>query len=283
VLGLLAATMIVSNLAADAVGWVAGTVYEAALGSSRPAWLDLLLGIAAAIATIWILVLAIIALYRRRSLLMSQDIRIDIDENPHPRRGLMMALSSDIRSGEKLGDLLAEAVRSDERLTLELFARPRAAFEQSLKDLGIDVGSAAWLQAQWLPQLLCIAVQAPRLNTIIVVPSAESEGRVAAFREIVLTLWSRGRHGARTLTFPPTVAVDYDDYEGLKDCLEAAIARAGLRRAELCVDVTAGTKLISIAGAVATLTSEVTCMYVTNHRHYRIFDTRLIRGELLES
>jgi hypothetical protein len=111
-----------------------------------------------------------------------------------------------------------------------------------------------------LTNFVAVAAHDDRLDTVVVVPSAdknEAKGtvhRAAPFSQVLQILWSRGRRGARPLRILIAPARDYDDYRDLLAGIEEAGELGDVRsESEVCIDVTPGTKPISIAGAITTI------------------------------
>ena len=257
-------------------------------GGDRPAfdfwWL---IDLAVGIVCIAVLALAALSLYRLRHDLFTHDVITEHDTVSDPRRVLITALShdgNDPESRSPRSDILLNAVQRDARLGLDLFRRTKSDLDASLRELGID--GTAWRNLPWLTNFVAVAAHDDRLDTVVVVPSAdknETKGtvhRAAPFSQVLQILWSRGRRGARPLRILIAPARDYDDYRDLLAGIEEAAQLGDVRsESEVCIDVTPGTKPISIAGAITTINQDYTFMYVTNARHFVIFKFRVELGE----
>ena len=104
--------------------------------------------------------------------------------------------------------------------------------------------------------------------------------RAARFAQVLQLIWSRGRRGSRPLRILTAPGRNYDDYRDLLAGIDEAARLGGARsEREVCIDVTPGTKPISIAGAITTINKDYTFMYVTNARHFVILDFRIELGE----
>lgn len=119
---------------------------------------------------------------------------------------------------------------------------------------------------------------------VYLVCSAESNKQFDLFRAFVEGLAESV--GARVdLRLAVGGIVDFDDYAAVesrfRETLESLRTEERLKFGEICVDATSGTKVISIAAAVATMNHEVEFSYVSNRGDVRLFDARLpIAGRL---
>ena len=119
----------------------------------------------------------------------------------------------------------------------------------------------------WQQSLRAISHHLPKLRLIIVLPSVRSADQFQAFRRLAQAFFpgvelERVMDGASIYSFnasPGEPDTAYLDYDYVKDGIEFAIEQAKLwggRRgfeiglSDICIDITAGQKTFSIAGAI---------------------------------
>jgi CRISPR-associated protein Csx16 len=269
-------------------GGIGTNVLSRLWGGERPPFdfwwrVDLAVGL----GCIVVLIFAALALYRLRHALLAHHVVTEEDKVSKPCRVLITALSPDgidPTSRSLRGDLLLDAVQGDARLGLDLFRLTKAQIESRLREMGVDF--ARWEKVPWLTNFVAVAAHDARLDTVVVLPSADQDGspgtvhRAERFSQILQLIWSRGRRGSRSLRILTALGRNYDDYRDLLAGIDEAARLGGARsEREVCIDVTSGTKPISIAGAITTINKDYTFMYVTNARRFVILDSRIELGE----
>jgi hypothetical protein len=149
----------------------------------------------------------------------------------------------------------------------------------------------------WQQTLRRIA-KAEGVECVYVLPSRETDGQVEDFRKYCNDLLGkrveirrvRGVDGERYLA--PNVPEggnrqDYEDYNYVYNGLARALEQAteeipGLERSQICIDVTAGQKIFSIAGGVLTLNSkDMVFSYVTTQPPETAGEVRYYDAEIV--
>jgi CRISPR-associated protein Csx16 len=252
--------------------------YDAIVGESAAGRQNLFLWGLAALAG---LAVCVWVLYRLRNRFFQFETR-SVHDHVEPRRVLIVGLSELKNPSE--ADGFMTLVR-DKGLSLDWLGCPSETFRERLRSLGVATDEIdRFDRFPWLTGLVSIGAHAPRLETVIVVPSPKSSGQVELFRSLVEVAWANtaALHG-RPLSVYPVAAVDYDQFDAVCKRLEATMKEMTvLDMSEVCFDATAGTKVYSAATAAMTLNNDAICMYVTSSRHFEVFDTRLALAEGME-
>lgn len=123
----------------------------------------------------------------------------------------------------------------------------------------------------WQQTLRMVQFHWPRLQVLHFVLSPQVKDQFPVFLRIVTPLLPPGVTVMPDLNsdlFPCSV-VDSTDYNAVSDCIkqvcEAATLKAGCDHRDLCIDITAGQKIWSAAGTIATLNSDAAFGYVDTH------------------
>ena len=89
--------------------------------------------------------------------------------------------------------------------------------------------------------------------------------------------WPSAGDGAARLTAAgaPLDFADYQDVEAAVASAIAQLAEDGFAFRDVCIDTTAGTKVVSIASAVITMNKDLEFSYVTEEGRVWLFDARL--------
>lgn len=139
----------------------------------------------------------------------------------------------------------------------------------------------------WQQNLRAILSHAPKLQRIYVIPAqlappGDGSAQAAAFLHLLRDILQRSGHGHVTVALAPGKPIHYEDHDQALGAIGAAIraARAdGFDEADIAIDGTAGTKVFSIAAAVATINSRALLTYVNNDGETLIYDGRMSLAE----
>ncbi len=138
----------------------------------------------------------------------------------------------------------------------------------------------ASLKGSWRMPLEALAYHAERLKYLVVIPSADDprdpQGKPGTWRDMelfkaVVARYSGGRVAAECLP-DCHQGVDYEDARAAKDGVDSAYAsllQRGLKTCDILVDITAGQKPTTIAGAAVALVEDRQFQYVST-RDYRV-------------
>ena len=155
--------------------------------------------------------------------------------------------------------------------TIEQLCHPRATIEDRASGLMLKLNDVSWQQA-W--RVLARQAAHPRalLERIHVVASdamgVTEAAQLKVFREIIDAL---ARRAAPHANIPPVEAPERGDlYQGNEirdvDQIVGAIIEGELARcpdAQICIDITGGTRVYAIAAAIASMREQVIMSYVT--------------------
>lgn len=121
---------------------------------------------------------------------------------------------------------------------------------------------------QWQQAVRRIAPEMARdgLLQIYVVPSLESAKQWDEFHAFVASIC--GKHVADKLVPEPETGIEYEHFGAVYAAIESCVTKAmrqtsDLEPRDVCVDVTAGLKVFSVAAATVTLNRQLTFSYVT--------------------
>jgi hypothetical protein len=174
----------------------------------------------------------------------------------------------------------------------EDYALPTKEFTHRLAELGAPAQRS--LATQWQQTVRAIFHHGDALERVLVLPSAESLAQWTQFKELMTALFPglpvelvRGENGEpfRLPEAPGVQTRSYEDYsylfEGLSRAVELLLAQAGNKDArrlsdkDICIDITAGPKTFSVAGAIVTLNRDLKLSYVSSEGTVTIFDAEI--------
>lgn len=213
-----------------------------------------------------------------------------------PRAAVALALSNFCNPGQREPAM-------DHLETLKAAGFDKAA--RCWKDSGAapDNELAAALGHKWVMNIRALRPHAERLTHVFVIASrdpqsGEGSGKDAAlFADFLAALFKKDgrtppriffafRNGlmmeAGEMTGTAEPGVDFASYDALFNAFDNTISfasrRLGLPQDDICIDVTSGTKQVSIAGATVTLNRESVISYVDFDGHVDLHDGRLEYG-----
>jgi hypothetical protein len=180
-----------------------------------------------------------------------------------------------------------------------LYGLPRKDFEQ----LPAEAGAAptAKLAIPWQQNVRAVLHHGARLEAVLVLPSQESLAQWPEFENLMAALFPglaidlvRGK-GGEAFELAPSAggpARSYEDYAYLLEGLSAAVRQVQLAYAadaereplderDICVDVTAGPKTFSIAGAIVTLNRDLKLGYVSTEGLVTVFNAEIGTADAL--
>lgn len=128
-----------------------------------------------------------------------------------------------------------------------------------------DVDRGPWQQAV---RRIAPEIASDGLMQICVVPSRESAKEWDAFFAYVKSIC--GERVAEKLVREPETGIEYEQFGAVYGAIEGCVTKAmrlthDLEPRDVCVDVTAGFKVFSVAAALVTLNRQLTFSYVTNN------------------
>ena len=139
----------------------------------------------------------------------------------------------------------------------------------------------------WQQNARAIQHHLPGLKRVLVLPSTESDRQWKHFEKLTTAFYPGIKvervtdEGGRIFANPHDGAQSYEDYAYVRDGLDRAVIQLlerdeKLVEADICVDVTPGQKLFSIAAAIATLNRDIKLSYVsTLDGRVRVFDAEI--------
>lgn len=177
----------------------------------------------------------------------------------------LLALSRDKASAHRKSLLATDAHTPDEATQLaQLDFLARCGREQPFP---------------WQQNFRAIAIQRPRLRALVVLTSRVSHADFPRFETLLRALL---RPFGREIVISEIEVEEFENYEPLRQAFATARQRVkawGARLDDICIDVTAGQKIFSIAGAIETINSGTVFSYVTNAGDVWIYDASIEIGE----
>ena len=216
--------------------------------------------------------------------IIDSEARVMPASEEEGQKVLIMALSF-IGSQQRLDKMLNAA----RKYSPEQIALPNTEFETLSGQEGYEdlVGDS------WQQNVRSIFAHRKSLEKLIILPSKDSFKQFDAFCEYIDALFGqeleieyvhgKGRHDAKKRPFAlfhgETSCQDYNDYNYVYQGLLRGLQQAGLKRerkaGDIAIDITGGTAVFSIAGAVLTLNDQIKFVYVTTRGHVRHYDARI--------
>lgn len=174
-----------------------------------------------------------------------------------------------------------------ERFSIEEFARDSADFD------ALFAADEPKLFSNWQQNIRAIAAHGSLLKAVYVLPSEESENNIDDFlkplRKKLPHIAVKCVSNEDGTPFSPSSRMEgrsYENYayvhEGLKRAIRQAEGDFGetdLSR-DICIDVTAGQKTFSIAGAIVTLNNDLLLGYVTTSGEAKFYDMSATFGSM---
>jgi CRISPR-associated protein Csx16 len=250
---------------------LANLIWDGYVTEAGRSWSRALAGIAAVAA--WIAIAA--TLYGLRHRIVASHVARSprVQQRPILVMGLSPLAADDRRAA-------ATAVLGwAERVPLSILSLPskeisarRAALQASgsaadkpLLDTLVGLEEAASSQAfRWQQNMRAVAAQLPGLRAVVVVSSPQSKEDFGLFESFLRRVLGASGHDLVIMCAAEHVA-DFESYDALNAAFKAAgrtAASFGAGPRDLCIDITAGQKVFSIAGVIATLNRETVFTYV---------------------
>jgi CRISPR-associated protein Csx16 len=236
---------------------------------------------------IWIAIAA--ALYRSRQKILASNIA----RAPQvPRRPvLVMGLSLLPTDGRRaaaiemlayaeqvpLADLLLPAKEMSARREA-LAATADAALLEAIDKVAAVAANKAF---SWQQNLRAVAAQLPELRAVIVLTSPQSKEDFGRFERLLRTVLKRAGHEPIIVSDRDHEA-DFESYDALDRAFKAAARTAagwGAGARDLCIDITAGQKIFSIAAVIATLNRGTVFTYVNPAGEVAGYSASIALGE----
>ncbi len=261
------------------VSWLSDSLAALVAGEQWSAFKGLAL--LASIGAIFVLfVVAASGLFSLRHRLLSTPAEEFAASEKYARPILIMGLSHLTREADPAGGpkrfiaSVQEALNLAATLPLAELAKPARTLEDKTRD---RLGRLPWQQ-----NLRSIWPHRQRLKRLIVVTSPESYGDFGTFRDLVVRLMQEFGRSDFTVDSvraaePP---VSFFEYKTIVDRLQRIIRDEirddAARPTDICIDVTAGTKIFSIAAAITTLSEGLLGSYAADREgDVRMFDARV--------
>jgi CRISPR-associated protein Csx16 len=245
---------------------------------------------------VWLTVFAVVATLAARLGAGVLDVTVEekIARHEESRRIVIMTLShlTKTQPSREVIDIGAERAASEETRHPHVRNLVRALEGGAAFDLGRACDTEAFEEPYflWQQNMRVLAEnflrrQGQLLNgEVIVITSEESDGQFEAFRELTETLAKRS---GLTLSISRRGPVDYFDLGKIEEAFRGAIHDSVGRAddpagyGDILIDVTAGPKLVSIAGAAVTMSSEMLFAYAETGQanKVRVLDARVRIGK----
>lgn len=212
------------------------------------------------------------------------QVRVDMQKTPVPCRVLIVGLSS---IGEK-GNFRAtnlERIAQIKTLPFPVAALSSDEFEAAAASLtAAQAASFAGLGLfSWQQALRAIRPHLPRLREVLVISSEQSATDFDLFAEMLQPMLRASGHEV-TLRHVTPKGIDFEDFGVVYKTMRAALEHAPKSDSggdDVCIDVTPGQKIFSIASAVATLNRGVAFGYVNGKGEVKSFDASIEVGAVL--
>ena len=211
-------------------------------------------------------------------------------------RVLIMGLS-ELKPNElnRLDDILAKFTGRP-----ELYALPKCDFErlpETAPGLAIKNHEIAGFRTAWQQNVRAVHHHRPTLQRVLVLPSEESHQQWESFKRVMTAFFPELPIDLVTISngepfrlpdAPGEKLRSYEDYAYVRDGLDRAIEQlsqahaaggAKLTEEDICIDVTPGPKLFSIAASIVTLNRALKLSYVSNEGIVTILDAEVGTAE----
>jgi hypothetical protein len=246
---------LVTVLFLTVLNWFGNSLYEMLqwLDGQRPSgWLHVGLAVTS------FLILCLWLMYRARKVKEGWRLQVVEDDQPRRVRGLILFLSA--LSAEE-----CERLRARSREGFDL-----AAFRESFGRLN------------WRMPVEAVAYHARQLNHVIVIPSASasgSAGQMALFRELLADLFPEARFECLGIDQIPGDHPAGLDFERTPELLARAtddayefLREKGLKPMDILIDITSGTKTVTVVGCGVALAEGRRMQYVNKGYDIRVYD-----------
>lgn len=153
-----------------------------------------------------------------------------------------------------------------------------------------DEATLIALEIRWQQNIRAMAHHGESLEAVLVLPSKESLLQWAEFEALVRKLFGEGRLIVEMIVAREGDERDYENYAYVWSGLSRGVDRAhelfpdesiGLADDEICIDVTAGQKTFSMAGANVTLNRELKLSYVNNDGKVTVYNAEIDTADAL--
>ncbi|MGP9822606.1 CRISPR-associated protein Csx16 [Salinarimonas sp. NSM] len=185
----------------------------------------------------------------------------------------------------RIGVSLASARRARRAVVMALSALPPPSLDRLATTAGARLDAvcavddaAPWGRFAWQQNLRALRhhLVGGRTVRVEVLVSRESAPQLDAFAALAGRL--AAETGARLEIRQAGAPLDFADYQDVEAAVASAIAQLakdGFAFGDICIDTTAGTKVVSIASAVITMNKDLEFSYVTEQGRVWLFDARL--------
>jgi CRISPR-associated protein Csx16 len=208
-----------------------------------------------------------------------------------PRQVLVMGLSR--LPSERRAEAL-EVIAWAKNVDLPVLALSKKGLEARLSALAgegrgsedADIATCKYLQDcarrdgppfPWQQNLRALNKQLPRLRAVIIVTSPQSRDDYLEFEKLMFAVLERAGYPSVLVSRCSRVA-DFEDHAQLVVAFRESSTLAGkwgAKPRDLCIDVTAGQKIFSIAAAIATLNGGTVFSYVNNDGAVSVYDASI--------
>lgn len=213
-------------------------------------------------------------MWERRNALF--DLTIRRSTHVAPRRGLIVGLS--YLWPETIDE--AEVALAETPLQTLLLSGSEFSHQAEI-DPGLVV-----LRNPWQQLMRAIGPHLPRLEYVIVIASSDAEKATVPqfpnFQRAATKCLATAGYTVK-ISICEGAAPNFENFDDIRDAYQRAVAmaeREDIPRNDLCMDVTGGTKVFSVATAALTLNDAVVFTYVNNEGHAALFDGVATLGDM---